>query len=523
MTISLAMSLRQIVRLFGWILNCLSARIRATVVFPLRLLWCRLSTSYSQRSGRQFRKPQNIPPDCQGPKYEGDRARDRTPPTISTSDWSVANASIPPISTQGLGQLHTQAELTATPLSPITGRRIYPNVGLYRCTPLALHENANRTTLDQLPEISEIPACTTHFISQSPPDWQLFIHPNGMRYFWNPGKSVLTEADLFDNRKLTHINAAIAKLERRIRGNSAGEPQFNIPSKRHLVLDLGREVDGKVQCGYYYAAPDLQCLFWLETFPHQDVQHFLLKTPGVRNMSHIRYMFESHYWEHFRLFPHVQNIPEGVIVNAKNMLLYDNFSGTTDSLSTAVFEPEESRVLINLLNEVQSSIQPNQSSPHAVSIIGWIMSIFALHKFKNFHGQVNARYSRDQSVYQVIKPNQTALFFFLSLILFRSPETHLQSLDTLVLDGWIFLAAWKRFVRELHLEWRDLTIIATVLLATNVGFLAIPGVGTNTPGPREHWPSSLVTYPYYPAIKGWETVNDKVSPIAHGLVITTII
>ncbi|KAF5359236.1 hypothetical protein D9756_003356 [Leucocoprinus leucothites] len=110
-------------------------------------------------------------------------------------------------------------------------------------------------------------------------------------------------------------------------------------------------------------------------------------------------------------------------------------------------------------------------------IAGNIMSLNALHRFDNHHGQPNARWHRDDFLYDDLEDlPRTRFIQLVSPLLFYTPETYYQSLCNIMNDGNVFFEAWRTFVVELHQEWNQLIVIATVILATNVAFLAIPSI-----------------------------------------------
>jgi len=105
-----------------------------------------------------------------------------------------------------------------------------------------------------------------------------------------------------------------------------------------------------------------------------------------------------------------------------------------------------------------------------------LLSFFAHWRFLYFHGQRHARLLCDQTVYHGPKRERTALISMLSPLLFFAPDVHLDEMEKLWTDEVIIETAWKSFINKLLNEWNSLIIGSTVMLAVNVGFLAIPGV-----------------------------------------------
>ncbi len=117
-------------------------------------------------------------------------------------------------------------------------------------------------------------------------------------------------------------------------------------------------------------------------------------------------------------------------------------------------------------------------------------------RFLCFHGQQHARLSRHQAVYSGAKQGRSLLITLLSPLLF-APEGHLlQEMEKLRTDEIITEKVSTGFLTKLVKEWEELILWvchgtasklefpsftrlisqSTVMLAANVGFLAIPGV-----------------------------------------------
>lgn len=91
----------------------------------------------------------------------------------------------------------------------------------------------------------------------------------------------------------------------------------------------------------------------------------------------------------------------------------------------------------------------------------------ALHRFDNHHGQPNARWLRDDFLYEDSEERtRTLAIAILSPVLFYTPETYYHSLVNIMNDGNIFFEAWRNFVVELHQEWNGLIIIVRSFFLT---------------------------------------------------------
>jgi hypothetical protein len=136
-----------------------------------------------------------------------------------------------------------------------------------------------------------------------------------------------------------------------------------------------------------------------------------------------------------------------------------------------------------------------KSCSDLVTSISINLCAFSAHwRFLYFHGQKHARLIRNQTVYDKPKRERSILVTCLSPLLFFAPEVHLREMEKLWTDEVIIETVWKNFMSKLLAEWEGvilwvriqrhnrvrmahaIVIQSTVMLAANVGFLAIPGV-----------------------------------------------
>jgi len=106
--------------------------------------------------------------------------------------------------------------------------------------------------------------------------------------------------------------------------------------------------------------------------------------------------------------------------------------------------------------------------------VGRFMEAFWRDRFLNFHGQYGARLSRKQSIHENGKHSRSTLFKILSPILFSSPNVRLRTMTELWPDKFVIKDQWGDFFKELNEEWQGHAVYASILLAVNTGFLAIP-------------------------------------------------
>jgi len=94
----------------------------------------------------------------------------------------------------------------------------------------------------------------------------------------------------------------------------------------------------------------------------------------------------------------------------------------------------------------------------------------------HFHGQKTSRQDRSKSIYAGDYHKRMISFRILSLVLFFYPDIYVRELKKVWMDGLFYEIGWRDFVAMLESEWEEFILSSTVMLAANVGFLAIPGV-----------------------------------------------
>ncbi|KIJ56263.1 hypothetical protein M422DRAFT_63181 [Sphaerobolus stellatus SS14] len=354
-------------------------------------------------------------------------------------------------------------------------------------------------------------------------DWKEFIDPHGRVYYWNESTRTITDIDLYHPellRKITHVIKLIYYGVYQSNQNS----DFYIPSDLQLAITMYKDVGGNVVFGYYFATMEGRCLFWLGK--HEPLKRIDSNNKKSDSVSHIRYFMEAEYWFHYKTFPDVQDLPTELISELKGLVLYAAIDKMANVLTTIDLSKEEIQIFTQYLDALQVGPIKGNTNPglsHMIWSVGVIMNAFALHKFENFYGQKNVRWKRDQRLFEDEVPRHSFLLSFVSPFLLYTPQRYTHSLESILTGRQVFSEAWRDFVKELHEEWQALTIIATVILTTNVAFLAIQTVD-NTQAQRS--PAQILSYlstvlsagsilqsqliAKYHRIKGWEFLDERI-------------
>ncbi|EIW77586.1 hypothetical protein CONPUDRAFT_145883 [Coniophora puteana RWD-64-598 SS2] len=121
-------------------------------------------------------------------------------------------------------------------------------------------------------------------------------------------------------------------------------------------------------------------------------------------------------------------------------------------------------------------------------------------RFFNFCGQIGARLDADQTVYYRDKRRRSILLRIMSPFLFGAPDVHMKALKTIWMDQLVNHIPWKKFVDKLNDEWMGYTLYSTVILNSNVAFLALmnvsPQADQNAPAnaPYPQTPAQIASY-----------------------------
>ncbi|KIJ53303.1 hypothetical protein M422DRAFT_242451 [Sphaerobolus stellatus SS14] len=317
--------------------------------------------------------------------------------------------------------------------------------------------------------------------NELPGGWNEVIHPHGYIYFWNESFRTIICADLYDPRIQRCLPDVMAEVHPYLwHTNSAllatvKDDLFYTPPDFQLILALQSLEESPLIFKYYLATLEGRCLFWKHQHDLSETISSYSRVTLPNSTFHIRHFMEAEYWLHYETFPNVQQVSVDIIEEAKSFLVYAAMDMRINLITPVELSAEEIDQCLSIAKDVKPS-NGLESSGYGAWCVGILMRVTALHRFHNFHGEKNARWRRDHLLYDTDEIKEPRSMFIVSSFLFFTPNRYLFSLKNILAGDFVFYSAWKRFVQELHLEWSNLTVIATVILATNVGFLAIPVV-----------------------------------------------
>ncbi|SJL00873.1 uncharacterized protein ARMOST_04187 [Armillaria ostoyae] len=114
----------------------------------------------------------------------------------------------------------------------------------------------------------------------------------------------------------------------------------------------------------------------------------------------------------------------------------------------------------------------------------------------NYHGQRDARTGREESVFGYDHNNRkrTVPFRTMNILLFYAPIKHYTSLHKVWVDRLISRGPWQHLIEQITDKWQQHVGLATILLAVNMAFLAIPSVDEMGAGQQHRFVTQLLCY-----------------------------
>ncbi|TFK53411.1 hypothetical protein OE88DRAFT_1806367 [Heliocybe sulcata] len=310
----------------------------------------------------------------------------------------------------------------------------------------------------------KIEANTRSFSSSKYPErWEPQVHVEGARYYTHSSRRYFTDEKLcvLPDEDLVLINRTVDYLEEQLKGHG-----YTDADSLEIVLELVNED----QCGYYIADNKEETIFWLHEY---DAQSMVSEVQGVVPPEHLALATRTMYWLHYGLFPNHQKVSPEIVAELHGYLLWYNTDSTTSRWSTSPFSGED---LQKLKADVISIDNKRTDAKFAAPIVGRLMYALLYQSFLNYHGQPVARLASNHNIMDDPSTASSWLFRILSLILLCAPHSYLRSMEMIWVDKIIHSNSWNRLTADFVAEWSSLQLMATVLFAGNMSFLAIQSV-----------------------------------------------
>ncbi|KAK0484067.1 hypothetical protein IW261DRAFT_997278 [Armillaria novae-zelandiae] len=356
-----------------------------------------------------------------------------------------------------------------------------------------------------------------------PVGWTKHTHSDGKPYFYHDHDKIITEEWLYESviaekvtRYISILNDAMSKRAER----------FGRLKSWHLFIEIAEdgvpawEGDNGFRCRYYFVDHDAEVIFWLSECILDD---YLLELRGEMSGDLIRRYLQRQYWNHLYYFSDLHQLTDAQWKLVRKYILLAETDVIMSETSTVTISIDKLKSMSKIIIEAESKISHSISSvainrAHiselCISEIAAAFMMALLHdQIHNYHGQRDARTSRDESVYGYNFHNEkrTILFMTMNLLLFYAPIKHYTSLNKVWVDRLISRGPWQRLIEQITDKWQQHSILATVLLAVNMAFLAIPSVDEMGAGQRHRFVTQLLCY---------LSVTSSMATIILGLILT---
>ncbi|KZV89129.1 hypothetical protein EXIGLDRAFT_838689 [Exidia glandulosa HHB12029] len=313
--------------------------------------------------------------------------------------------------------------------------------------------------------------------------WDRHVHPEGNPYYYNHTLQIVTSCDIIDDDVNACVKAAVAELKTRILVHLM--PQ---DSKLHDVAgewhcgnqewELALEICPRThQCRYYIADWKKRSIFWVEEDPNTAVRP--LSTASL-DLGHwpsydmLCSVMQHQFWKHVEYFPDHRALPDGALDDLKAILLYSISDRMTSVDSTISTPTRDMHKFLKMLTSNQWNTSAG-NGPVASAVARQWYNIFT-DRTHNLHGEHNARLSRDQSRFH--EPLEQAPLSLLArtlscMLLFDKPRSFYRRFCKIWVDRSVYTDQWRELMKELQQDWRNVLLMSTVMLATNIGFMLV--------------------------------------------------
>ncbi|KAK0211122.1 hypothetical protein DFS33DRAFT_1297648 [Desarmillaria ectypa] len=319
-----------------------------------------------------------------------------------------------------------------------------------------------------------------------PAGWTKHTHSDGKPYFYHDHDKIITEEWLYDGTIAEKVSRYISILEDAI---SKRSESFGRVKSWHLYLEIAEydepswEGDNCYRCRYYFVNHDAECIFWLSQCRLDD---YLWELRGDMSPDLIRRFLQRQYWNHHYFFSDTHRLGETQWNSVQKFILLAETDVNMSETSTVTWS-------IDKLKNMSKSIIKAEKLDASEVAASYMMAL--LHdQILNYHGQRDVRTNRDESVYgyDYGKEQRTVTFRTMNLLLFYAPIKHYISLNKVWVDRLISRGPWQHLIEQITDKWQQHVGLATILLAVNMAFLAIPLV--DDMGLQHHFVTQILCY-----------------------------
>ncbi|KZS88829.1 hypothetical protein SISNIDRAFT_489856 [Sistotremastrum niveocremeum HHB9708] len=202
------------------------------------------------------------------------------------------------------------------------------------------------------------------------------------------------------------------------------------------------------------------------------------------------------YWNFLQKYPCHHDLPENAERHVEDVLSWCLADQVLFGTITPSFSEEKSQRLLEILKslpELPERIFPDEKWASARAIRVWYISAIAgtitSDRIATGYGTAEARAFRDAAkltnvtefTYEDLESSGDWMFFVVSYaIFFGIPISRLKQIMDVgqreLQTGGITEARWRSFLESRLKDWSDSNLLATVMIAATVAFIAVPGI-----------------------------------------------
>ncbi|PBK78610.1 hypothetical protein ARMSODRAFT_947568 [Armillaria solidipes] len=322
-----------------------------------------------------------------------------------------------------------------------------------------------------------------------PAGWTKHTHSDGKPYFYHDHDKIITEEWLYDIDIAEEVARHISILKDAI---SKRSESFGRVKSWHLYVEIeqyerpGRgDGNRRFRCRYYFVNHDAECIFWLSNC---RLDGYLWELRGEMSPDLVRRYLQREYWNHHYFFSDLHRLTKAQWNTVQRSILLAETDVTMSETSTVTRS-------IDTLKIMSKSIILAEKVDASEVAAAYMMALLRDQIF-NYHGQRDARTGRDESVFGYDHNNRkrTVPFRTMNILLFYAPIKHYTSLHKVWVDRLISRGPWQHLIEQITDKWQQHVGLATILLAVNMAFLAIPSVDEMGAGQQHRFVTQLLCY-----------------------------
>ncbi|KAI0356102.1 hypothetical protein OH77DRAFT_1453865 [Trametes cingulata] len=319
--------------------------------------------------------------------------------------------------------------------------------------------------------------------------WEPCIHPEGQLYFRykSTRATYFTNAYLFDEAIFRDLNQAADLVDREIRAHE------DLPREIEVGLETFIDHEGDKLACYYICDMEQEEVFWLTDC---DIDNLVEDGQlPVLDWDHLKHAHTQWFWHHIQMFPNDRKCSEEKLKELRRIISYHLYDRETSRTSNAPYNADDLHRFGQILGDI--TIEDGCVSAYDLVTIARMKTILALEQLRHYHGTKWARLDSNKSVIRdmtLVVHTRSWWFTCASWLLFYTPSIYIKRLQEMWLDQKINHQPWRKFIAEIQEDWTASITPSTVILAANVGFLAIQSVDQGGQAAPDRTTGQILSY-----------------------------